>query len=170
MALPKQLFIKESIKELRTLQKNQTPLIIKRLNVLIAIKKAGSDKSRRTLSEELNVSPTSIDAWRDMYEKGGIDLILKHKKTGFKKSIISEPEHRKLEKLLNNSQNGIIGYVELVDWIKKEFNKDLLYITVVKYVQRHFGAKVKVALKSHIKKDEQAVEVFKKTSLKSARK
>jgi hypothetical protein len=44
------------------------------------------------------------------------------------------------------------------------------YITLVKYAERHFGSKIKVARKSHVKKDEEAVVAFKKTSLKNVRK
>ena len=35
---------------------------------------------------------------------------------------------------------------------------------------REFGSKIKVVRKNHIKKDAQAVESFKKTSVKNARK
>ncbi|HEY0299080.1 MAG TPA: winged helix-turn-helix domain-containing protein [Arachidicoccus sp.] len=58
------------------------------------------------------------------------------------------------------------GYVELQEWIEKEFQKEVKYNTVLKYAMRHFGSSVKVARKSHVKKDEQAVAVFKKTSRK----
>ncbi len=44
------------------------------------------------------------------------------------------------------------------------------YITLVKYTKRHFGTKIKVARKSHVKKDEEAVATFKKTSVKDAKK
>jgi hypothetical protein len=39
------------------------------------------------------------------------------------------------------------------------------YQTLNSYVKRHFGAKIKVARKSHINKNELAVDTFKKTSL-----
>ncbi|MFM7853175.1 MAG: hypothetical protein ACKO96_14945, partial [Flammeovirgaceae bacterium] len=41
------------------------------------------------------------------------------------------------------------------------------YNTLLKYANREFGASVKVARKSHVKKDLEAVSSFKKTSLKS---
>jgi len=63
----------------------------------------------------------------------------------------------------------IRGYVELQDWISKEFNKTIKYNTLLKYCGRNFGPKSKVARKSHVKKDLQAVEDLKKTSVKSAR-
>ncbi len=59
---------------------------------------------------------------------------------------------------------------ELLTWVEAEFNKTIKYNTLLKYTTRHFGSKVKVARKSHVKKDEEAVNAFKKTSLKSASK
>jgi hypothetical protein len=44
------------------------------------------------------------------------------------------------------------------------------YITLVKYTQRHFGSKIKVARKGHVKKNDTEVDSFKKTSFKNARK
>jgi hypothetical protein len=57
-----------------------------------------------------------------------------------------------------------------LDWIEKEFNKQVKYNTLLKYSIKNFGSKVKVARKSHVKKDEEAVSAFKKTSVKSVKK
>jgi hypothetical protein len=89
---------------------------------------------------------------------------------GFKKSVVSKEEHDKIALKLNDPKNGIRGYTELLDWVNKELHKDMKYITLLKYTERHFGSKIKVARKSHVKKDEEAVASFKKTSLKNARK
>ena len=88
---------------------------------------------------------------------------------GFKKSVVSKEEHDKIANKLNDPKNGIRGYIELLDWVNKELSKDMKYITLVKYTERHFGSKIKVARKSHVKKDEEAVATFKKTSLKNVR-
>jgi hypothetical protein len=69
---------------------------------------------------------------------------------------------------LNDRQNPLRGYVELLHWVKSSFNKEIKYNTLLKYTNREFAARVKVARKSHIKKDEQAVEAFKKTLAPSA--
>ena len=71
---------------------------------------------------------------------------------------------------LNDPKNGIRGYTELLEWVNKELFKDMNYITLVKYAERHFGSKIKVARKSHVKKDEEAIATFKKTSVKNTRK
>jgi hypothetical protein len=56
-----------------------------------------------------------------------------------------------------------------VYWVKTELSKDIKYITFVKYAERHFTTKIKVARKSHAKKDEEAVNTFKKAYRKSAK-
>ena len=67
---------------------------------------------------------------------------------------------------LKQPKNALRGYKELMHWIKDELGKEIKYTTVVEYAKRHFGSKIKVARKSHILKDEVAMDTFKKTSVK----
>jgi len=171
MAHPKSLTIKESVKELSQLKKNSSDTINKRLQMLIAIKrdKKGSI-SKRALGQLIGVDPNSITTWKKVYEQQGISGIISDGRIGFKPSVVSAQEHKKIEKKLKDPKNGIRGYRELLDWVKQELSKDMKYITLLKYSKRHFGSKIKEARKNHVKKDEQAVESFKKTSVKNARK
>lgn len=83
-----------------------------------------------------------------------------------KLSVFSKEEHKRIEKKLKDASNGLAGYIELQQWIEQEFQKEVKYNTILKYAIRHFGSRVKVARKSHVNKDEQAVASFKKTSPK----
>jgi transposase len=170
MPTVKKITIKETIAQLKVLKRGVSVAVQKRLLMLIELKK-GNDTgiSKRKLSVLLGVDPNSITTWKNIYETKGIDGILKDERIGFKPSIVTKDEHIKIEKLLNDPKNGIRGYNELLDWVKKELDKDMLYITLLKYVKRNFEAKIKVARKSHIKKDKNKVEDFKKTSVKNAR-
>ncbi|MFT4204532.1 MAG: hypothetical protein QM610_11555 [Chitinophagaceae bacterium] len=94
---------------------------------------------------------------------------MKHQKTGFKPSVFTAEEHRLIEKKLNDPQNGLQGYVELKGWIEKEAGRTFNYNTLLFYCIRNFGSSVKAARKSHAKKDEEALESFKKTSVESAK-
>lgn len=172
MALPFQIKIKETIKELRVLQRQKGELIGKRLLMLIEIKKhEKTGISKRDLSTLTGINHNSIVKWRKMYNSEGLGSLLKHGRVGgYKKSVVSAEDHKQIEKLLNNPKNGIRGYVELLEWVSKELSKDMKYITLLKYTQRHFGSKIKVARKSHVKKDDFLVETFKKTSVKNVRK
>ncbi|MEO6707838.1 MAG: helix-turn-helix domain-containing protein [Ginsengibacter sp.] len=172
MAHPFQINVTESIPELRRLQRNSSSLIAKRLLMLIEIKRhEKTGISKRELSKITGINHNSIVKWRNLYKKEGIEPLLTHGRIGgFKKSVISKEEHAKIEKKLNDPKNGIRGYTELLDWVKKELGKEIKYITLLKYTQRHFGSKIKVARKSHVKKDDVLVDTFKKTLVKNARK
>lgn len=168
MAHPKKIIVKETLEELRRLQKRSVPLIAIRIRSLIETKKSGETGiSKRELAARIGVDPNSIQSWRKLYEQGGIASILHHGRVGFKPSILNAEEHAAVEAKLNDPQNGLRGYVELKQWIEQEFGKKMLYNTVLKYCVRHFASKSKVARKSHVKKDEEAVRTFKKTSVNS---
>ena len=171
MAIAKIIPIKESIKELKQLQKNQSLTIIKKLLMLIELKKSGANGiSKRQLAKLIGVDPNSIRKWRTIYIKKGIKGIICDGRIGFKPSLINQDEHKKIEHKLNQAKNALRGYKELVQWIKDELGKELKYTTVVEYSKRHFGSKIKVARKSHVLKDEAAEITFKKTSIKSYKK
>jgi transposase len=171
MALPKQIHVKEDLNTLKVYAKSGNDLIKKRMRLLIELKKNSSEaQSKLTLSKKLGINHNSIVKWRNIYLAQGIEALLKDgRKGGYRPSVVSEEEHAKIKGILNDKHNGIVGYTELLNWVKKELKKDMKYITLVKYVERHFGAKIKVARKSNINKDLEKVAAFKKTSRKSAR-
>jgi transposase len=169
MSLPFKITVKETIKELRNLQRKHGELIGKRMLMLIEIKKhEKTGISKRDLSAITGINHNSIVKWRNQYNKEGISSLLSHGRIGgFKKSVFTESEHKQIEKKVTNPTNGIRGYKELLEWVNKEFSKEIKYITLLKYAERHFGTKIKVARKSHVKKDEALVDSFKKTSFKN---
>ncbi len=63
---------------------------------------------------------------------------------------------------MHTPENHIKGYKELHHWVKKEFNKQIKYNTLLKFMVAKFQTKIKVARKSHIKKDAGAVQSLKK--------
>ena len=171
MALAKQINVKEYLSILKIHAKNGNDLIKKRMRLLIELKKNKSfAQSKIVLSNKLGINHNSIVKWRNLYLSGGIEALLKDgRKGGYKPSLVTKEEHDRLKILLNDRHNQIVGYTELLNWVNKELKKEMKYITLVKYVERHFGTKIKVARKSNIKKDAQAVDAFKKTSLKNVK-
>lgn len=169
MSYPLNITVTESIDELRSLLKHAIPMMQPRIRMLMEIKEAGAPGiSKRQLMENLGVCSQSVHNWRTAYKEGGIEALLNNGRKGKvgRISVISKDEHLSLEKKLKDPHNGLVGYVELREWFNKEFNKDVKYNTLLKYSERHFSSSVKAARKSHVKKDEKAVEVFKKNSLK----
>lgn len=172
MALPLQITVKETIQELRSLQRKNGELIGKRLLMLIEIKRHEKNGiSKRDLSKITGINHNSIVKWRKQYNEHGIAPLLTHGRVGgFKKSALTKEEHQIIEEKLKDPKNGIRGYTELLEWVNTELSKDMKYITLLKYAERHFGSKIKVARKSHVKKDDSLVDAFKKTSDISAKK
>jgi transposase len=161
----KKMIIKETEKEIKKLLKESSPFIGQRLRVLLILKQNEKDGiSKREVAKLAGVDPNSVQNWRTIYINAGIDGLMKHQKTGFKPSVFSAIEHQKLETKLNDPQNGFQGYVELKAWLEKESEKIFNYNTLLYYCIRNFKSSVKVARKSHVKKDENQVKDFKKTS------
>ncbi|MCZ2355868.1 MAG: hypothetical protein LC115_04125 [Bacteroidia bacterium] len=158
--------VSESLTELRKSLKSSSLMMQPRIKMLVAMKEAGSKGiSKRELMDTIGASSQSIHNWRTAYKKGGMDTLLHNGRKGKagKPSVFTKEEHKKMEEKLHDPKNGLAGYIELKEWIANEFNKDIKYNTVLKYATKHFGTKVKVARKSHVKKNELAVEDFKKT-------
>ena len=132
--------------------------------MLILIKESGErGLSKNALAEQIGVNPNSIQKWRTDYQKEGLSKLLTHGRTGFKPSVISTEQHQGLKDLLHNPENGIQGYSELKEWFEQHYKTSIPYTTLVGYCVRHFQTKIKVARKSHDKKDDNAVAAFKKT-------
>lgn len=171
MALPKKTVIKETEKEIKKLLKQSIPFIGQRLRVLLVLKQnEETGISKRDVAKLAGVDPNSVQNWRTLYINSGIEGLMKHKKVGFKPSVFTDIEHKKLEEKLNDPKNGLQGYVELKAWIEKETGRVFNYNTLLYYCIKNFKSSVKVARKSHVKKDENKVESFKKTSVKPVKK
>ncbi len=171
MSLPKKIFIKENFSELKKLLKNSSRLIRPRIRMLIEIyKHQETGISKRELAKIVGVNHNSIQTWRTMYIEGGLDLLCSHSMKGFKPTILNHDQHKIIEEKLNNPENGLQGYKELLVWIENEFDLKMKYITLYTYCRSKFGSKIKVARKSHINKDQAEETLFKKTLLISAKK
>jgi transposase len=171
MSSPKTIIVKESILELKKIQKQSIPMIALRIRALLEFKKhEKTGISKRAVADAIGVNHNSVQTWRKIYEQGGIEAILAYQKQPGRPSNITPKEHLEIEKKLHDPKNGLRGYIELKDWMETEFNKTFKYNTVLKYSYRHFQSKIKVARKSHVKKDEVAVTTFKKTLVKPAMK
>lgn len=163
MAKPLYISIKESEKELRVLLKKQPEHLRNRVRMLLELKINGP-AGKNDLARIIGVNHNSIQSWRSRYLHGGLKTLLKFKRGGFTPTYFDKKITKEIEKKLNNPSSGFRSYEELRSWIDKEFIPGIGYQTVNKFVKRKFGAKLKVARKSHINKDEKAVKAFKKNS------
>lgn len=170
MASAKSITVKESIKQLYKLQRYCKPLFIPRLRMLIAIKQNEKALSKHALANLVGVNHNSIQRWRKMYELGGIDGLLSHKDTASAPFMFSEQEREKILNKLSDPNGCIKGYKELLQWVEQEFDKKVKYNSLMVFCRKQYGTKIKVARRSHINKDEEKVEAFKKTLVVSVKK
>lgn len=161
MARPIQITITEDLAELKYLAKTLPSHTRDRARMLYLMKHDGIT-SKSELGTALSVSPDTVQKWRDKYKKGGIELMLEDKRGGTKPAQITPEAHEKLAERLSEPTGAFRSYIEAQEWINREFGLDMGYHAVNKYLKRRFGAKLKVARRSHIDKDPAAPAVFKK--------
>ncbi len=162
--------VKESLNELRLLLKKSAAHHSPKIRMLIEIKKSNVALSKHELADKIGVNHNSIQTWRTKYKNGGINGLLKDGRIGFKPSVISPTAHKKIEAKLNKKNAAFSSYKQLHQWVDKNLVEGINYNSLRHYVKRHFGAKLKVPRKSHIRKDKKAVTAFKKTLSGSAKK
>jgi transposase len=160
MLQPIQVTVKETVAELRAYQK-RFPSKFKSLQMLIIIKEQGS-LSKYTLASMLGSGHSSVVTWRRIYLKGGIEALLIENRGGNKKAQITPSVEKKLAQRLHDPKEGFRSFIEIQQWLLKEFNIDMQYHAVNKYVKRKYGARLKVSRKSHVLKSPAAEAVFKK--------
>ena len=171
MSTPKVFKIKESESDLKKLLKTSQPIISKRIQAMLVFKRhEDTGVSKRIVADQIGVNHNSIQTWRRQYIQGGIKMLMSHSNIGYKPSKINSEQEQALKEKLNNPHNGIVGFIELLDWFNKTFQTEIKYKTFHGFVVKKFNAKIKVARKSHVKKDIQAIDTFKKTSNESVRK
>jgi len=165
MALAKDITVRESEKELKTLLRKQPIHLKSRIQMLLVLKKSGSPLSKESLANALNSNHNTAQKWRTKYAKEGITGLLADGRIGFKPSVISPELHLAIKERLHSPKDAFTSYVDLIHWItENHMPNGVNYQTINSYVKRNFRAKIKVARKSHVKKDDEAVDSFKKTS------
>jgi transposase len=167
MGKKKEIIVKESLSELKALQKGLSVQKQKRVQMLIHLKRDGS-LTKHYMGEALCVSSNSIQVWRKCYEQHGIESLLEEKRGGHRHGQIPSSVHTKIEKRLNSPKEGFKSYKEAQDWINT-FGLKMGYHAVNKYLKRNFNTKLKVGRKSHIDKDPAEEAVFKKPISKAGR-
>ena len=131
-----------------------------RLKMLLLIAKGISTVA--TLAAKTGVHRDSITAWKGRYASAGIDALLADDRGGDFRSGICAADKQKIKEKLSDPKDAFTSFGQAKEWINQELGTDKKYHAVNKYLKRNFGASLKAGRKSHVKKDEAAVAVFKK--------
>lgn len=156
--------IKEDLEYLKSLRKKEKNHRLKtRIQSLILTKE--NKFSRRTdLANHLGIGIASLDRWTKVYKESGLDCMLTISNGGKRRNSIPKEVHEGLAKKVYNSNDPFLGYWDAVLWVKENYQLEIKYNTLRTYLIRNFKTKLKEPRKSHYKKDEQAIEAFKKTT------
>jgi len=164
--MPKQadIEIKEDIDYLKNLRKQENNHRLKtRIQSLILTKEKKFNR-RVDLANHLGVGIASLDRWTRVYKTSGIDAMLTISNGGKRRNSVPKKVHEGLLKKVHDSRDPFLGYWDAVLWVKENYDIEIKYNTLRTYLIRHFKTKLKEPRKSHYKKDEQAIEAFKKTT------
>lgn len=152
--------IKESIEELEYLVstvKGKKEYL--RLQSLLHIKK-GTFRTRQELADYLGFHIRTMERWLSKYDSEGISSMLTLNQGAGRKNTIPSQVHEGLAERLQNPNLGFRSYMEALEWVEKNYNHSVSYITLWRYMRTTFGTKIKSPRKSHVKKNPQAKADF----------
>ena len=161
--------IQESESELRTLLNQQFQLLQHQRTKALLLIKQGKVTYTYQLAKKLKRERKTIYNWLKLYQQEGITSYLKVKSRGSRKEQIPVSVKLALSEKLSDPSTSITSYVELLDWIKTNYHLELNYQTLYSHCRTHHNSVLKVARKSHHKKDDLAIEAFKKTAKHTTR-
>jgi transposase len=156
--------ITESLMDLKKLRKKLNGHRSKNRIQSLIYTKENRFKTRKELATHLGVGLASLNRWSKTYLESGLDAVLDINSGGHKPSLLSQEIHDALKEKVFNSLDPFRGYNDAVLWVNSTFNKSFKYPHIRKYLITHFKTKLKTPRKSHYKKDEEAIEAFKKTT------
>lgn len=160
--------IRESLEDLKTqLAKQPTILRRSRVKALLLIK-SGKVVYTRDLAKKLKYERRTIYNWLKTYQGEGLSGLLRVNSGGNNSSALSVAVKQGVKEKLSQVDTDITGYVELLDWVQRTYGENIKYNTLYAYCRNVLKSRLKVARKSHYKKDPEATEVFKKNCLKSS--
>jgi len=164
--MPKQINIEilESETVLKNiLRKTTTEMYRARIKTLLMLK-LNQVRYQNEIGKKLGYTEKTIRTWLQLYTKEGITNYLKVNFKNNVKKKISKKLSDSIFNELNNEQTTITSYVELLAILKEKYNVVLPYTTLYSHCRRKHKSVLKVSRKSHYKKDDKAVEAFKKLS------
>ena len=164
MARPTNIVIKESLDFLKKMYSEERNHRIRiRIKCLILLKEARL-KGQLEIANHLSVDYATVKRWLKQYKEEGIKSLTILRNGGQRRSAISHEVHQSLSAKLNDSTQPLLGYWDAVLWVNNNHGLEIKYNTLRTYLIRHFKTKLKAPRKSHYKKNEQAIEAFKKTT------
>ncbi|NEQ39060.1 MAG: helix-turn-helix domain-containing protein [Okeania sp. SIO3I5] len=140
--------ILETVPELKTLLNHQKTVNGFQKIQALYLFKIGQVVTVKDLAVTLGVNRITVQRWLRQYRKEGLRGLLQVKQSGGRKPAISAEARDKLEKLLNDPDNGFQSYGEIQKWLQEEYNINASYKAVYATVRYQLKSKL---IKNHKK-------------------
>jgi transposase len=134
------------------LEANRDARVQRRVHLLLLVR-TGAVKTRAHAARHLRVHRNSIHNWLKIYEKAGIEGLLRIEQGAPPSEQKTLPDEVYQAVQARLAENGFPnGYVEVQRWLKQAFELEVPYKTVHGIVRYRLKAKLKRARPSHVKK------------------
>lgn len=132
-----------------------------RIKALIYVKE-GKYHFQSAIGKKLGRTEKTIRNWLQDYSTDGYASYVTVKSGGNNTRTISKKALHFISEKMQDSSTTITSYVELQKILEQELCETVAYAALYSHCRRNYKSKLKVARKSHYKKDEKAEELFKK--------
>ena len=155
--------IRESLSELREqLRQAKTPTTKQRLQVLYWLQQE-NPPSIKTIAQSIGKHRNTVQTWLSMYRNGGLESMLKIKRSPGRVRVIPQWAENALAQRLESPENGFASYGQVQQWLRETLAVEAEYHAVYQMTRYRLKAKLKVPRPQHKKQNRTQREAFKKT-------
>lgn len=115
------------------------------------------------IAKKLGRTEKTIRDWLKLYATRGFDALLTVKSGGNNTRTLSDKVIELIAEKVTDSSTTITSYIELQLLLEEQTGEKIAYGALYSHCRRKFKTKLKVARKSHYKKDPNAEAFFKNT-------
>lgn len=151
--------IEESDKELLSKQRSTSKVVVFQRLQMLRLLKSSRAKTLVAAAPLVGATERSLQRWWKQYRQQGLQSLLEVAPTRQPKLSLTQQQA-----LVEEAGKGGFSTIhEIVDWVEQSFGIHYTQVGMWKLVKR-LNIKKKTARPTHVLKDEQASERFKKTS------
>ena len=155
--------IKESLQELQTLERQTSVARCRDRVRFIRLLKSGEARGQRQAAELIGISYRQGQWLWKQYQQQGISYLSENQYKGYSGKL-SEQDKQRLQQHLKSDQVETLQDAQ--EYLQQELGVDYKSISGVSYVFSRLKIKLKTGRPSHVQKDPEAVESFKKKSFR----
>ena len=157
--------VKESLDELtQQLCQVNSSSAKERLQVLYWLKQDNAP-SISAIAKAVGKHRNTVQTWLSKYRDGGVEVMLKFKKSPGGVRVIPQWAENALAKRLQEPNHGFSSYGKVQQWLAETLGIEAEYHAVYQMTRYRLKAKLKVARPQNCQQNSEQREAFKQTSL-----